>query len=397
MNYDPNIPITTAPAQGEFRRKLLSTAGLSAFTPYTSSARQVMFTNSHLAQKIVTAGMQERYLQTGMEYEFGRATFSVKMPCDGRILQIFEVYPTGDSVDSIKENPEFTVIYEDIHTKEVGMLSLPKYFSFHSYFGFPYEPGKGAEKLIAGYVIPKDTIFLDSPGKNKETGNYAYGVNLNLAFMSHPAISEDGIVISRDVLPKFRFKRYETRSIEWGDKTYALNLFGDEKNYKICPDIGEYVREDGLIMALRTYDEKLAPVDMNVNALRRVDYAHDERIYANGPGGKIIDIRVTTNFDITQELSDMDKQMEKYINQRIAYYRKIITMYEQLRRGNKALQLSRPLHSLIVKAYTELATGKNRLNKLYRKTPLDLFRVDFVIEYDILPNIGFKYTECYGG
>lgn len=398
MNYTADEPILSVPPKSQFPRKLLGTAGLSPFPITTSPGRQQMFTSSHLAQKIVTEGMSERYLQTGMEYEFGRATFSVKMPCEGRILQIFERYPGGESADAIQENPETVVFYEDRHSGEIGMLSLPRYFSYHSYFGFEYKPGPGAAMLRIGNIIPKDTIFLDSGGKNPETANYAYGVNLNVAFMSHPAISEDGIVISRDKLDLFRFKRYETRSVEWGEKTYPLNIFGKAGGpYKICPDIGEYVREDGMLMAFRTYDEKLSPVDMNVNSLRRVDFAHDERVYANGPGGKVIDIRVTTNFDTTQGLSDMDKQMEKYINQRMSFYRRVIAFYDQLRRSNKALQLSRPLHSLIVKAYTELATGRQRLNKLYRKTPLDHFRVDFVIEYEVTPSIGFKFTECFGG
>ncbi len=391
------IPVLSAPEKNGFRRNLLSSAGLSAWVAFCSPGRQQMFTNSHLAQKIVTSGMNERYCQTGMEYEFGRATFSVKMPCDGKILQIIRRYPEGEAVDAIKENPETIVIFEDVATKEVGMLTLPRFFSYHSYFGFPYKEGKGASLLQAGAVIPKGTIFLDSPGKNVNTGNYAYGVELNVAFMSHPAISEDGLVISRDKLHLFKFKRYETRAVEWGEKTFPLNLFSTKPSeYKICPDIGEYVRPDGLLCAFRTYDEKLAPVNMNVNALQRVDYAHDERVYANGPGGKVIDIRVTTNFDTSQGLSDMDKQMEKYINHRRNYYEQIIRTYDQLRR-NKALQLSRPLHALIVKAYTELASGKQRLGKLYRKTPLDHFRVEFVIEYEITPSIGFKFTDCFGG
>lgn len=392
-----STPVLSVPEMNGFRRNALSSAGLSPFVIYTSPGRQQMFTNSHLAQKIVTSGMNERYCQTGMEYEFGRATFSVKMPCDGKILQIIRRYPEGEAVDAIKENPETVVIFEDVATKEVGMLVLPRFFSYHSYFGFPYKEGKGANLLQAGSTIPKGTIFLDSPGKNQNTGNYAYGVELNVVFMSHPAISEDGIVISRDKLSLFKFKRYETRAVEWGEKTFPLNLFSTRPGeYKICPDIGEYVRPDGLLCAFRTYDEKLAPVNMNVNALQRVDYAHDERVYANGPGGKVIDIRVTTNFDTSQGLSDMDKQMEKYINHRRNYYEQIVRMYDQLRR-NKALQLSRPLHALIVKAYTELASGKQRLGKLYRKTPLDHFRVEFVIEYEITPSIGFKYTDTFGG
>lgn len=395
--YVIDRPVLEAPKPKEFYRQLLAQAGLSPYPTTVSPGRQQMFTSSHLAQKITCLGMTQRFQQTGMEQEFGKGTFSVKMPCDGKILQIIRRYPEGDAVDAIKENPETVVIYEDERTKEVGMLSLPRYFSYHTYFGFPYKEAKGAGLLRMGAVIPKDTIFLDSPGVD-QTGNYAYGVELNIAFMSHPAISEDGIVISRDTLHLFRFKRYETRSVEWGEKTFALNIHGKEgtDEFKICPDIGDEVRSDGMLMVLRTYDERLVPVDMNVNALRHVDYAHDERIYAKGGGGKVIDIRVTTNFDTTQGISTMDAQMEKYINHRRTYHEKLIKVYDELRRHNKGVQLTREFHALLVKAYTELASGKNRLGKLYRKTPLDHFRVDFVIEYEVTPSIGFKFTATHG-
>jgi hypothetical protein len=40
--------------------------------------------------------------------------------------------------------------------------------------------------------------------------------------------------------------------------------------------------------------------------------------------------------------------------------------------------------------------GSKRLNLQYRKTPLDVYRVEFTIEYTITPTRGFKATGCHG-
>jgi hypothetical protein len=59
--------------------------------------------------------------------------------------------------------------------------------------------------------------------------------------MTHPAIAEDGILISSDVLHKFAYKTYETRVVEWGAKKFPLNLYGTAFNFKAFPDIGEFL------------------------------------------------------------------------------------------------------------------------------------------------------------
>jgi hypothetical protein len=42
-----------------------------------------------------------------------------------------------------------------------------------------------------------------------------------------PIVSEDGILISSNVLDRFSFKikTYEPRTIDWGSKVYPLNVY----------------------------------------------------------------------------------------------------------------------------------------------------------------------------
>lgn len=391
-------PVKNLPPQTEFKTKLLGIAGSNAFVANNSPARQQMFLNSHLAQKLVTRGMSENFQTTFMDDVLGESTFNITMPCEALILKIIERYQTSDVAGAISMNPETVVLYEDVKTKMVGCLVIPRYLSFHSYFGFELYPTEHASKLAPGRTIPAGTVLFDSPGKTT-TGRYASGVMLNTAFMGHVATSEDGVIVCRDILPALSHKRYEVRSMEWGENTFPLNLYGDEDVYKIFPDIGERVRDDGLLLVRRTFDPQMTPVDLSLNGVRRIDHIYDECLYAKGKGGRVVDVKVTVNYDYDKKgLNPINQQLSKYITARNRFHDNLIAEYNRLKKvTHGAVTVSRQLHVMLVQAMIDREQGSSRFIKVYRKIPIDHFRVDFVIEYDVEPNIGFKLTETMGG
>lgn len=378
---------------------LLGGNALNPYHQHTSSNRGAMFTN-HLGQRLVLNGSTERRIQTGYEREYAKYTFSVTMPCNGMVLDIIERYRKTLGKDSIEENPQTILVYEDIDTKEIGIVTLVAYCSNHQYFGFRYKTGEGYRHIRLGATIPKDTVFLNSPSVTPE-GGYKYGIQANCAYMTHPATSEDGILISRDFLPKLGFNTYETRVVEWGSKKFALNLYGDENNYKPFPDIGERIREDGVLMALRSYDPiELAIVEQSVKDTMRVDYTFDTTTYVNGPGGKVVDIRIhhdINNYNCAEV--HMDGQAQRYDAARRQFYKRIVELWKKLyKMRGEALQITPEFSRLVVEAQSVVNEGiGQRVSKIYRQEPLDDYRVEFVIEYDIIPGIGFKLTDCFGG
>lgn len=375
----------------------LSVIGLNPWPGHDSSSRIQMFA-SHLGQHLICKGLTERYCQTGMEAEFGKYTLNVKMPVDGRIIKIIDRHKRTIGQDSITENPQTIVIYEDEATKEVGIITLPKYCSFHQYMGFEYKAQPGLQMLVPGQYVPEGTVFLDSPAVT-ENGGYMYGMELNMAFMSHPAVSEDGIMISRDVLDRLKFKIYDTRIVEWGSKDFPLNMYGTVDNYKAFPDIGEYVRPDGLLAVLRTHDKHMAVVEQSVYDLMEPDHMFDHAVYAPG-GGKIVDIRIHHEDNTNSPTPmGMEKQADKYDRARKVFYKEILAEYFRLKGSRGTSLLLHPdFHRLIVEALaaTDESTTQ-KITKLFRRAPLDDYRLEFVIEYEITPTVGYKLTDCHGG
>lgn len=381
----------------QLHRELLSINGLNPWVGHDSSARQQMF-SSHLSQSLVVQGATERRCQTGMEDEYGKYTFNVKMPCDAHIIKIVERYPRRIGPDCINVNPETVILFEDYHTKEVGILSLRDFCSNHPYFGFEYKKQAGLSLIRPDSFVPKDTKLLDSPSITPD-GGYKFGVECNMAYMTHPATSEDGILISRDVLHRFKFKTYETRVVEWGTKRFPLNLYGDDENFKAFPDIGERIREDGVLMCLRAYDPTMAIVEQNAHSLKQIDFVFDKLTYANGAGGRVVDIRIFHDIykDGNYPECGMDVQPKKYDNARRVFYQEIVNEVNRLTKQRGAsLRLSKELQRFMIEAKAVLDNDQQQLQKLYRQAPLDDWRVEFVIEYEITPNIGFKLTGGHG-
>ncbi len=383
----------------ELHGALLGANALNPWHQHTTSPRGAMFAN-HLGQMLVINGATERNFQTGYEREYAKYTFKIEMPCNALILEIIERYKQTLGRDSIEHNPQTIVIYEDVDTKEIGMLSLQTYCSNHQYFGFRYKVCEGFNWLRVGETIPKGTVFLNSPSVTEE-GGYKFGLKANIAYMTIPATSEDGVLISRDLLPKLGFRTYESRVVEWGNKKFALNLYGDKDNYKPFPDIGDVVRGDGILMALRNYGPaELAIVEQSVLDTMEVDTTFDTTVYANGPGGRVVDIKIHHDIkNINCAEVHMDAQAQKYDAARRQFYKRIVDSWKKLyaKRGD-ALQITPEFSRMVVEARSVESEGQGQsVSKLYRKAPLDDYRVEFVIEYDIDPSIGFKITDCHGG
>jgi hypothetical protein len=393
----------------ELHPELLNVCGMNPLDAHNSSSRKQMFA-SHLGQCLVINGATEKRLQSGTEREFGKYTFSTKIPVDCQVIQIIDRYRETHGLDSVlkdkRDNPETIIIYEDIKTKEVGYVSVEGHTSNHSYFGFKNKMSPELARLHRDSSIKAGTILTNSPSID-EDGNYKYGRECNIAYMSHPATSEDGILISQSVLREFGFKKYETRVVEFGNKSFPLNLYGDENIFKAFPDIGDYIRGDGLLMGLRpyektdqSYDRELALVEQSVYDLMEVDHVFDRLVYADGPTGRVVDIRVHHDIKATNSPTPigMDTQALRYDQARRIFYGEIVSVWRRLERDRReSLRLTPEFHALVRDALAVVHETNERVFKLYRKAPLDDWRIEFTIEYDVVPTIGFKLTDSAGG
>ncbi len=390
----------------ELNVKFLNELSLNPFARNDSSNRQYMF-GSHISQCIVLNNGNEKPIQTGTEMEFGEHTFKVKMPVNAKVLKVIKRFSQSLTGVSLQYNPETIVIYEDMDNNQISYISLEHFQSHHQHFGFPNKPiNENINKIHENAFIEKDTVFMDSPNVS-ETGEYNYGIKLETCLMTHPCVAEDAVGINRDTLKKLRFKLYDKRVLSFGKSTFPLNLYGDINTYKIMPDIGEYVREDGLLFASRSYNEDMLGMEMNIYSTQKLNPIFDNPIYTRAGKGRVVDIKILHNdldFNIVPE--NMVHCLMPYIMAQKKYYTEIVEYYKYLKReakfkyGDDDISISNELHRLIVEALIYLdghdINIKSPVNRIYRSEPLDDFRIEVVVEYEITPNIGFKITGGRG-
>lgn len=417
-NIKPSDVSMTPNAEYEENQYYAEAQNVLSGSPYdgtVSGARKQMYGASHIAQALVIKGSTPRRNQTGAEQEYGKATFCTKAEYDCEVLQKFRLYSPGGLDDgSIKHNPMTVLIVETIganperpHDREIDVIVLQDYLSFHQYFGYPLVTKDFVHSLSKGSFIKAGTILQDSPNKHAD-GNYAQGIGLNTVFASFHPVAEDGVILSEEAVPWLETYKYERRTISWGSTHYPRNTYGDKDNIKIHPDIGEYIREDGLLMALGSYDPNFSAVEMSKNGLMNIGYTHDKLIYVPPGRGKVVDIRY--RHDAAQSINSpavCNTQAHKYDDAARRFHQSILDFHNTVLRkrfGNK-IRTSHRYNQFVRNAFSvcqeraprQRGQETEKVQKIYRGSPMDDFTVEITVEYRTTPKVGYKITDLVGG
>lgn len=392
-----------------------SIVDLSPFVKNISSQRLQMF-GSHVSQHPPVKGATEPMITTGAANEYAKYMFDVKMPEDGIILKTFQMYPKQMS-GGIKKNPLTVVFYEAINSDQdkIGVVFLNPYVQNHTSHDFGYElkPTKALSNLVEGARIPGGTVFLSAPSVSKNQ-SFMYGVEHNVAFMSIPQVIEDGAVVSESFCRKNATTGIARRVLNFGRNTFPLLLNGTAENPKILPDIGEVIRDDGILVAIREYDPLMAPIDMHPKNIVTPNHIFDKFERVLHAGARVINIEVQCNENITNPAMPevMETQLRKYYEGEQRFYKNISDYYVSLKRKYGAKHgfqngrsevhpivnvLTPETNNFITHCLGMVGLDNSRVKKSYKGDSIDRWRVVVTLEYDIIPTVGYKITNCGGG
>jgi DNA-directed RNA polymerase beta subunit len=137
-----------------------------------------------------------------------------------------------------------------------------------------------------------------------------------------------------------------------------------------------------------------------VKACQRIDFMFDEKICADG---EVIDIKVHHDYNtgIMGTPVQMEEQPLRYDVGRREFLKGIYDWYQKLCYDLRPRQpiLQPKLHNLIIEAISVLAPNQdnNTVVKVHKKTRIDDYRMDYTIKNKIIPNMGNKFTDLFGG
>lgn len=379
----------------ELKHEFLSVLADNSFIANISSPRSVMH-SSHMASRVNIINPDRKIVLTGIETEFGKYIDDVRTEED---ITVKAVIPKRREYGEL--NPETILLVEFERDSEIwlDLIKVPSTRSNHGVFGYPLHPSDALKEAVYNTTIPKDTILATTDSYHPD-GSYMYGVLANVALMSHPSVSEDGFAVSRSFLKKGRHTAITKRVIYLNKGDIPLNLNGDNDVYKFIPSIGEKVRSDGLLCAVRKENKWLSIVDQCNDGLREVDHTFDESTYVP-IGSVVVDIEVLRgNYGkslLTPQMTEnLDREAEALIN----FYTDIVRQYEKILYEKKRLlgdeyrirQTGR-LCRFIADCMIKRDSVKNRYNLCSRKIKIDQYRIEVTCMSVMEPNMGSKFTD----
>ena len=378
----------------------LQVHSMTLFPGMVSASRADMFA-SEIGQATVLFGSDVRRLLTGAERKYGEYTEKVIIPANATIVKVIYKRPPDVFLAS-RVPPLKTVIYQEVETGAYGYVDIPVYASNHQQFGFDYKLTTAGQEVAPGRNYPKDTVLAHSNSID-HNGNYKFGINGKIAFMSINDVAQDGAIISKSFARRARFKGYGTRTLSFGGDLFGLNLSGNDDVYKIFPDIGERLPEDGLLFAVRKFDPDIAAVQLSRKGLKRWGLT-DKRTYGHG-GATVIGVEVTHNPMVKNSglPNEFSTQCRKYLASERKYYEEILEVLQTIRRetGNRNPLLTPPLRELMRSAVGVIQSGSpgnTAINYVGAGgAPLNEYTVTITYSYDLEPNTRFKLADCQGG
>ncbi len=375
--------------------ELVGIVGVNPFITNTSPSRLAMVAG-HLGQHTTTAGLTPNRQSTGVSRELAKYVHDIRFPCDATVLKLIHKYPRTIGAYGVEENPLTTILYENFHTKQIGVINLEGHHCLHQYFGFRYVLTDVGKSLAPGLTFKQDTVIAQPPSITSD-GDYMFGCGAYVALMSLQSGIEDGIRVSREFCLKNKTKGYGSRTLAWNKSTIPLNLFGTDENYKFVPDIGGYIGPDGLLFATRRVTPGRSLPLMSRKALKKSDF-HDKRTYAI-PNAKIIDIIVYKGNNNKSNLpKGMDEQCWFYYKRAQQYYSTLLDEYKRLTKERNANPNITPEFQTLLRealAYTQIPE-KRHIAPMYSRQEIQEWLVEVIFEYDIIPGIGYKFTGLHG-
>ena len=251
------------------------------FNGCNAGARKVMFsTHSDHILPLITS--EKAIIETGYEIRYGDYASSIlRSDADYQVVAKISKF-------SFAPNHHYYLILRNINEKKLDVVERISYEHITESYGYLYN-NEVMDNLQVGSYVQKGTILQKSLAFD-EFNNRKDGRNFNVAYMALDDNMEDSIIMSQNAADKLVSPLINVVKIPINDNDIPLNIYGDERVYKVIPDIGEDVKNANLI-GLRKEKKEEALFSQSVDRLRKFTMS-DERRQVRG---KVVDINIFCN------------------------------------------------------------------------------------------------------
>lgn len=239
----------------------------------------------------------------------------------------------------------------------IDVLEVNFYTNHDNIFSSEKRETNKLRSLLNGETeqLEKDEILTTF--NSLKDGEFVDGVSLSTVTMSHPDIIEDAYTISKTAAAAMHAFGLKTIEFTLRDDEFLLDAYGfnDLNGVRVpryLPNVGEAVRDDGLVIAARRFDKLYAAIDTTLGETQHISPHMDRCEYVDADpehykaslendyekmestGSRVVDIQVwrdetscshgVNNINCTEENK---RELDKYALALKEYYRAIVRFY----------------------------------------------------------------------
>ena len=401
--------------ESEIDNRALGTAAFN-FSASSTSSQRLHMDSSHLKQHLSLVDGDLKRFFTGIERNYGEEGHMVQFPTDCvRVIDVITKY--SGIVPRDMEAPLTLIVYERGDNNQVDVLEVNSNYFQHQKFGFPLERTSAFKGVIRHKAFREGTIIARPPTITEEF-DYKYGKELKIFLGSCKAGIEDGAWISDEAAYNMRTKAYGELEMVLSKKDIPLNINGTETNFKPIPDLGDFLRDDGLVMAWREFHRDFPMALYNRTALTKHSQLDNLR-YGEIPNElkfdkqsvffkpnegeeiivrpRVVDIEVIKGGNNKVPITKAEEQLNRYWERSVRFYEQIRACDEELERLIPGYELSPAWQRWCDSAqfYTNQPNGTRQ--EIFKREPLANWYVKIKFEYTFIPGIGSKFTNIHAG
>ena len=350
--------------------------GMLTFPQYINSMRSVMFA-SHLNQFKNQIDPNFPQFFTGGENVVGKYSDGYKR------LNESVVFRKVVKFEGLIDNPTvYKLFIYNKRKKRYEVIDRKPDEDLVEVFGYRYN-NDVIDSFEEGDEIDEGTIAYRSTSYDEHM-NYSYGRDVVTMYSLEPFTSEDAAIVSDDLAGKMKTIESEYNVATLNDNDFPLNIYGDEYEYKVFPDIGEY--SNGILMATRRKFNNQVLFDFKSDMLDHVTDT-DTKYYLKG---KVMDIDVYCNNEDLQDNS-FYHQIHNYWCYQTAYYKEIKRTCEEIFESGE--DFTNDVDYLYKRACEMLDTEKKWKDK---DSAFSNVQIQILVEREIPLAVGQKVSGRFG-
>lgn len=235
------------------------------------------------------------------------------------------------------------------HKPIIDVIEINHYTSHDNVFTSEKRTTDKLRSVLRGETVVLDKDEILTTMNCLKDGEFVDGVNLPTVTISHPDIIEDSYTISQtaaNLMHAYGLKEIELvlREDEFLLDTYGVDTL-DGRRPQYFPEVGQPIRDDGLVIAARRFDPLYAAINAHAGECQHAEpfYDHCEYVDADPEhyecplpdnGSRVIDIQVwrnevdihngVNNIRATEEnkmiLDQYAAGLKKYYNDIVRFY-----------------------------------------------------------------------------